>query len=506
MKLVCSLTLLLASSSLFASPSTLPAGIAWEQGDVPAAFARAKAEKKPLFLYWGATWCPPCNQVKATIFNQQRFIDRTRQFIPVYVDGDSPGAQKLASQFKVRGYPSMILFKPDGTEITRLPGEVDADRYLSTLESGLRNARPVKETLAGALRGEALSSDDWRFLADYSWESDQGQLIDENQLGATLKTLAQAVPATESYASVHLRLKAIAVGAGDEKATASTGDLALLQKILTDKALSRDNFDVLVNSATDIVSLLSKPQTTERAALVSQWQKSLHTLASDNSLSANDRLSALTSQVALARLDTAKDAALPAILIKEVREKVAAADKATTNGYERQSVISTAAYTLSEAGLADESDLLLKAELKRSHAPYYFMLSLGANAKKRGDKAGALGWYEEAYKKSEGPATRVQWGSSYISALVDLAPESDERIEKAAQSVLQEVSATPNAFYERSRRSIEKIVSKLTVWNKDKQHDATVQRVFTQLDGICSKLPAADPQRTTCQDILKPKA
>lgn len=506
MKFAYSLTLLLASSSLFASPSTLPAGIAWEQGDVPAAFARAKAEKKPLFLYWGATWCPPCNQVKATIFNQQRFIDRTRQFIPVYVDGDSPGAQKLASQFKVRGYPSMILFKPDGTEITRLPGEVDADRYLSTLESGLRNARPVKETLAGALRGEALSSDDWRFLADYSWESDQGQLIDENQLGATLKTLAQAVPATESYASVHLRLKAIAVSAGDEKATASTGDLALLQKILTDKALSRDNFDVLVNSATDIVSLLSKAQTTERAALVGQWQKSLQTLAGDNSLSANDRLSALTSQVALARLDTAKDAALPAILIKEVREKVAAADKATTNGYERQSVISTAAYTLSEAGLGDESDLLLKAELKRSHAPYYFMLSLGANAKKRGDKAGALGWYEEAYKKSEGPATRVQWGSSYISALVDLAPESDERIEKAAQSVLQEVSATPNAFYERSRRSIEKIVSKLTLWNKDKQHDATVQRVLTQLDGICSKLPAADPQRTTCQDILKPKA
>lgn len=506
MKLVCSLALLLASSSIFASPSTLPAGIAWEQGDVPAAFARAKAEKKPLFLYWGATWCPPCNQVKATIFNQQRFIDRTRQFIPVYVDGDSPGAQKLASQFKVRGYPSMILFKPDGTEITRLPGEVDADRYLSTLESGLRNARPVKETLAGALRGEALSSDDWRFLADYSWESDQGQLIDENQLGATLKTLAQAVPVTEGYASVHLRLKAIAISAGDEKATASAGDLALLQKILTDKALSRDNFDVLVNSATDIVSLLSKAQTPERAALVNQWQKSLQTLAGDNSLSANDRLSALTSQVALARLDTAKDAALPAILIKEVREKVAAADKATTNGYERQSVISTAAYTLSEAGLSDESDLLLKAELKRSHAPYYFMLSLGANAKKRGDKAGALGWYEEAYKKSEGPATRVQWGSSYISALVDLAPESDERIEKATQSVLQEVSATPNAFYERSRRSIEKIVSKLTLWNKDKQHDATVQRVFTQLDGICSKLPAADPQRTTCQEILKPKA
>ena len=60
----------------------------------------ARAETKPVFVYWGAKWCPPCNQVKATLFNRQDFIERSRAFVPVYVDGDSPGAQKIGARFR----------------------------------------------------------------------------------------------------------------------------------------------------------------------------------------------------------------------------------------------------------------------------------------------------------------------------------------------------------------------------------------------------------------------
>ena len=89
----------------------------------------------------------------------------------------------------------MILFRPDGVEITRLPGEVDPERYLRTLELGLVAARPVKALLRAALDGDKLADGDWQLLADYSWDTDQAQIVSEKQVAATLARLADKVPA-----------------------------------------------------------------------------------------------------------------------------------------------------------------------------------------------------------------------------------------------------------------------------------------------------------------------
>ena len=71
--------------------------IAWREGDVDDALAEAKEQGKPVILYWGAVWCPPCNQMKATLFKDPGFIAETENFVPVYLDGDTAGAQPGAS-------------------------------------------------------------------------------------------------------------------------------------------------------------------------------------------------------------------------------------------------------------------------------------------------------------------------------------------------------------------------------------------------------------------------
>ena len=494
-------------------------GIAWKKAssdaDIEAAFATARAESKPVFLYWGAKWCPPCNQVQATLFNRQDFIERSRAFVPVYVDGDSPGAQKLGTRFRVSGYPTMVMLKPSGEEVTRLPGEVDPARYTDLLNLGMAAARPVKAVLADALAGgKDLKPNDWRLLAFYSWDTDQTQVLGKDEVASTLAKLAAVCPPEQSETAMRLRLKALA--ARDAK-TPAPADLAARPAVLAavaDPAAARDVADLLVNFAEPIVRALTSPGTPERTAALAAFDAALQRLEADATLSRADRMQALIARVDLAGIDLPEPAAgkpaptpkLPEPLLAHVREEAARADREISNGYERQAVITSAAYLLVHSGLGAESDALLKANLAKSHSPYYLMSGLASNAKRRGDTAEALRWYREAYEKSEGPATRLQWGASYLAALVDLSPADEAAIEGTTLQLWREAASQPDAFEQRSGRSLERVGKKLVAWSKGGAHGASMARLRGELDTLCAAPNRSEADRAACKSLLTPAA
>jgi hypothetical protein len=346
-------------------------------------------------------------------------------------------------------------------------------------------------------------------LAFYSWISDESQLLNAAERPGVLASLSAACPRSEADSATRLMLKALA-DSDDGKGVKA--DAALRQRLrgwLGDPAIVRAQMDVLTNFAPEITKAVSAPGSADRKALVTPYDVALRGLQADATLSRADRLTALGARVELARIDSAKNERhprMPAALLKQVREASATVDREVTDGYERQAVITAAAYVLGRAGLWSQSDALLKANLAKSHSPYYLMSQLGSNARKLGRNDEALRWYEEAFARSEGPATRLQWGAQYVSALVELAPQDEARLERAVTRMIDEAALDKGAFDGRSARSLARVDKQLAQWNRDGRHGAVVGRLRAQLQPVCSRLDGEPAARAACDGTFKQAA
>lgn len=504
-----------ATDAEHAPAAHLPPGIEWFDGDVDAAFAAAKSADKPLFLYWGAEWCPPCAQIKATIFNRREFQERSRLFVPVYLDGDTPSAQKQGERFGVVGYPTMILFNPEGAEITRLPGTVDIERYAKILDVALAEARPVKEILAAAAHGGEVTQGDWQLLAYYSWSTDNGRAMAKAKETGTFRMLSSRCPVELQADCARLYfeyLGAAARDAGEGKDSFTGLDRAearrKLLELLALPAVGRANVDNLLYGSKDLVSFLSDAGSAERRQLTTAWHGALDQLTAGDgaaALSSSEQLKVIRARMLLAKLD-APDAPVPAALVDEARKAVAQVDAATTDPYARQAAINSAAGLFWEAGLDEDANRLLVAELEKSKSPYYFMLDLADLAEKAGRTDEAVQWLERAYAGAEGPATRFQWGYNYLVGLVELTPDDTATIEKAGLAVLGELDGSPDAFYQRTRMRLEQLSTKLLDWGGTPGRAKVIDALRTRTGEICRGMPEGDEGRVNCERFLAPAA
>lgn len=417
--------------------------IAWLQGGADvfdAALAKARAGGRSVFLYWGAAWCPPCNRVKADLFAHDDVSERVAGLVPVWIDGDAPGAQALAERLKLRSYPTLVLYTPGGAEITRLPCEVDGATFAALLDAALDAPHHASASLAAALAGDrTLADEEWALLAHYAWDTDEGALLQGRDAHAVLAALAQACPVPGSAA--RLRLHTLVLRADPSAA-------GWLLDVCRDPGLATANRDLFVNHGNLV-------RQSGDAAVAAALFDTAQAWADDMWASHSDRLLAVRLQMRMARLGHAVPG-MPERVRTAVRDALAGA----ASPYERHTLTNTAYSALNDAGLHDEAQALLQAELPASVAPYYLMLYLAAGARRRGDTAALLDWYERAWQAAPGKATALQWGVTYMTALLDAAAPAD-RIERAADSIATRIAANPEAFRQRNRVQLTKLATTL---------------------------------------------
>ena len=478
--------------------------ILWHAGDVDSAFAAARAEGKPVLLYWGADWCPPCSRLKATVFRRPEFVDRTRLFVAVSLDGDEPGAQRLGEEFDVFGYPTVIVLSPDREEITRIATFMEMEQYVHALDVALAAIRPASAAYA-AVRSGVATDTDLRLLAYYSWGQDKERLVAESELPATLQALEAAYPPHLAIEKSRLFMEYLAINAyprsGDDEVPPLTGDelgrvRARLLEILDDPAMLQANLLYFVYGAHRIYSLVAEPLDAGAETLADSWEAALARIREDPGTSAVDRIGTLHGTLCLFR---ARHAAPPKRLVRAVRRAVREAEREIADPYTRMSLFGAAYSALSVAGLYDEAYYFMTREVERSHSPDYVMLALAHSVQWYPSEA--LSWAEQAWQGASGPATRFERGTRYVRMLVQLRPDADVRIENTAIALFQEVSVARDAFFHRTTNYMRRLETDLHEWNVDGIRESSLARIRAEVQAICDTI-GDDSSRANCRTFL----
>ena len=126
--------LLLAGPSFADSPKKTgtPAndGIAWES-DYEVAKQKSLLEGKPLFVDISTEWCHYCQDMKKFTFPREDVKKFLATAICFHLDPDKgKDGKKMKEAFKVTGYPTLLMFDPQGTELKRFSGAPPADSFV----------------------------------------------------------------------------------------------------------------------------------------------------------------------------------------------------------------------------------------------------------------------------------------------------------------------------------------------------------------------------------------
>ncbi|MEM6261530.1 MAG: thioredoxin family protein [Bacteroidota bacterium] len=135
--LLCAMLLVFASQPMLAQEDT-EAGIVFSHDDWAALKAKAKAEKKPIFIDAYTTWCGPCKWMAANTFPDADVGDFfNANFINAKFDMEKGEGIELAKTYGVVAYPTLLFIDGEGELVHRSCGARDAEAFIEVGKKAL---------------------------------------------------------------------------------------------------------------------------------------------------------------------------------------------------------------------------------------------------------------------------------------------------------------------------------------------------------------------------------
>ncbi|MPS65686.1 MAG: thiol:disulfide interchange protein [Chryseobacterium sp.] len=118
-------------SSLFIGALAFAQGMKFEEGNFATILAKAKKEKKLVFIDAYTTWCGPCKLMAKNIFPLQAVGDYyNSHFVNAKIDMEKGEGIELAKKYNVKAYPTYLFVDGNGEIVHRTLGYVEEKDFI----------------------------------------------------------------------------------------------------------------------------------------------------------------------------------------------------------------------------------------------------------------------------------------------------------------------------------------------------------------------------------------